>query len=208
MTESTTIATFPTAMLRAAAGATGENRRFPLHAIHVLGAGSVEATDGVMLVRMEDTERGEDAPTLAPFLVSPGSLDAVLRAEKGTKRAPGRVGVDAGPTNANGHVALRGPSSGLSVDVPKVEGTFPSTDAVIPQSRADDAGVCYVGVDYLARMLKCAADAGVQYVRVQLPGLNRDGEPLGAIRFDATVGDTGAIRFLGALMPVTKGPVL
>ena len=203
--EGAPVALIPARMLKAASNATArEPGRLALHGVHLVDATTVEASDGRVLVRISHEPEEKSAP-LKGCIVRPDDLAPILKAEKGSRRMPGLVAVDVAGSNANGTVKARGASSGVSMDIPKIDGVFPPVDAIIPPKRADDASVVYIRLDYLIKIVKAGMDAGVESVRVQLPAdpAGGMGSAKSAIRFDSTSNDVSGdpLTFLAVQAP-------
>lgn len=207
----------PASRIRSAAVATGDRGRFAIDCVHVSPTGTVTATDGHKLVTVSgpvDVAEGE-APLASPAIFDPNAIAAVLKSE-GRKGRAGKVPgieVDTAATNANGHVALLGRTSGLSLSVRKCDGTFPPLESIVPpavkNSEMVEGSIVFgIKVELLADVLTAAKEAGMTFLRVQVKSdvrqesIEKDEKTCavrGPIRFDG--GNDGGERFTAVLAP-------
>jgi len=145
-----------------------EKHRYALNGLNIT-ATEVQATDGLMLIRVKHPEQDDghegDAPFI-PRIIDAKSIETAAKSldSKSPCRAFGEVWIDVDASNANGHVHASVPWGNTRADVKlePIDGTFPAVEAVTPDPGGYTAAV-RLNVDRLVKLGKAIRE--VQKVR-------------------------------------------
>ncbi len=158
MAKTTTLS--PHAIRAAVPMASNTAGRFALHAIRLEPSGRVVATDGRVLVAVESDEAVDGAGALSgPVLLHAGEAGAFAAQEcKAGRRMGGMLVVDATAANANGHVPMKAVRAGLSTEMRKVEGAFPTFEDVIPKRAGTKVTLALSTLEALVASMKALVE--------------------------------------------------